>query len=312
MRIETKVEDLKKYLNKTEAVKAYSTLLDRLPSFANPLIPEEKRRGAMEETTKANAARIEAEALFAKVPAERRNLAEATWKFAEALNKTTIPYTGYSGDEAQGLGWTELCANVSTTISKGDAYSRRCKYKKTDAFHLTLFNLAGLIGVYENLDIAAASRQDGLPLISYNPSNGAAVWVETARKRHSSVQGWIFYDPETRLCFHSDRSAEHAQNGLKRKVKKHTALQKEEARAAAELAEASKAIVEAKEIFATVQEARAFGYCSPGIREFQAKHNLGDTVSLADLAATGDARAQRLAVTLWRKHNSATTQTQTK
>lgn len=309
MKLETKVEDLKKYLHKKEAYTHWSISRDKLLSFAHPSIPEEKRRLAMEETTKANADLIAAEALFAKVPAPRRDLAKETWQFAEKLNKQTLTYTGYSGEEARGLGWTELCANASTNTSKGDAYSRRVQYKKTDAYHLTLFNLAGLIGVYENLDIAEVSALDGLPLISYNPKDGAAVWVETSGKRHRSVQGWVAYDSDTRLCFHSDKSADHAKSGLKRKVKKHKQYLQDAAKDALEFAEANKAVIEAKDTFASVQDARSFGYCSAGIREFQEKHNLADTVSLADLAATGDERAQRLAVALWRKSNQSTTQT---
>ena len=52
---------------------------------------------------------------------------------------------------------------------------------------------------------------------------------------------------------------------------------------------------------ATIADARAMGYCEPGIESFQAKHGIGDSASLPALVRTGNPDAIRLALKLARR-----------
>lgn len=52
---------------------------------------------------------------------------------------------------------------------------------------------------------------------------------------------------------------------------------------------------------ATIADARALGYCLPGIQAFQERHGIGDEATLPELVRTGDPSAVRLALSVARK-----------
>ena len=55
------------------------------------------------------------------------------------------------------------------------------------------------------------------------------------------------------------------------------------------------------DVSATIADARAMGYCLPGIEAFQSHHHIGDSAPLRALLATGNAAAVRLALAVARK-----------
>ena len=54
-------------------------------------------------------------------------------------------------------------------------------------------------------------------------------------------------------------------------------------------------------VSATIADARAMGYCLPGIEAFQSQHHIGDAAPLRALLATGNPSAVRLALAVARK-----------
>ncbi len=68
----------------------------------------------------------------------------------------------------------------------------------------------------------------------------------------------------------------------------------------------------AASLTATVADARAFGYCQPGIEQFRRQYGLtGETATLRQLMQTGDRRAEALALVLARRAASRTITTAT-
>jgi hypothetical protein len=52
---------------------------------------------------------------------------------------------------------------------------------------------------------------------------------------------------------------------------------------------------------ATVDDAKALGYCQPGIEAFQTTHGIGNAASLPELVKTGNAAAVAFAISIARK-----------
>ena len=244
--------------------------------------------------------RAAADAL-AKVPAPRRKLAAETITAAEAIARAVACDCGgdYSGATGYRVRWG-TAATAETSTSKGEQYSRGCTYKKTDADHLVTLDPAGVPLLVEQAPLRHASKRDGLRLIALYPDD-SAVWVKSHGKGIISESGWVVGTPDGSACFHSTQSREHARAGLAKKLAiqeverqaaKLTAKQERRARLVARLCRGASA---------TLADARALGYCAPGIQAFQARFGIGDAAPLPDLIRTGDPSAVRLALAMARK-----------
>ena len=247
-----------------------------------------------------------AEADLAKRPKARREYAARVIKIAEEIGLRAARIGGsYSGDTTHVVKWGDK-ATASTYTDQGEQYSRSCKYSKTDATHIVRLSAHGAVELVENEALRTASARDGLHLISLAP-DGAAVWVKTSGKQLQSEAGWIIGNGA--ICYHSTASREAAVKGYEKKLTIHNRQQAEAAeRARAHRARAHRASPEGKAerrarlvarlcggIAATLADARALGYCAPGIEQFQRTHGIGDTATLPQLIKSGNPAAQRLA-----------------
>ena len=242
-----------------------------------------------------------ASAALARIPAPRRKLAADTVTAAEAIARAVAVDcgSGYSGQTDYRVQWGNKAA-AETSTAKGEQYSRGCIYKKTDADHIVTLDPAGVSLLVEQTALRHASKRDGLRLIALYPDN-SAVWVKSHGKGIISETGWIAGTPDGSVCYHSTKSAEHARAGLAKK----RAIQEVEKQAATITAkENRRARLVARlcgGISATIADARAHGYCGPGIQAFQARFGIGDAAPLPDLIRTGDPSAVALALSIARK-----------
>lgn len=248
-----------------------------------------------------------AEVDLAKRPKARRDYAARVIKIAEEIGLSAARIGGsYSGNTSHVVKWGDK-ATASTYTNRGAQYSRSCKYSKTDATHIVRLSASGAVELVENEALRTASARDGLHLISL-ASDGAAVWVRSSGKQITSESGWILGNGA--LCYHSTASREAAVKGYEKKLALHNRQQAE----AAERARAHRASPEGKAerrarlvarlcggITATLADARALGYCAPGIEQFQRAHGIGDTATLPQLIKSGNSSAVRLALHIARK-----------
>jgi hypothetical protein len=259
------------------------------------------QRQTFAELERATAARTEhqtAQASLKKIPAPRRKLAQNIITIAEKIGMDAAKMgEDYSGDTTCSVRWGQS-ADAITTKDQGEQYSRKCTYKKTNADHTVFLDPAGAPLLVEAENLRNLSARDGLRLIALYPSD-AAVWVKNRGKAIVSESGWIVGNGQ--ICYHSTVSREHAQKGFAKKHAAHLAeiqelrrSQKQERRVRliARLCGNAKA---------TLADALALGYCTPGIQAFQAKHGIGDETSLPALISTGNAHAVRLALNVARK-----------
>jgi hypothetical protein len=246
----------------------------------------------------ARLASIQSDAALARIPAPRRTLAHETINCAEAIAQFAARLgERYSGETRYLVQWGDK-ADASTTTDKGDQYSRGCTYKKTDADHIVTLDPAGVSRLVEDEEIRQASARDGLPLIAYYP-DGSAVWVRTKGKAIVSERGWIAGTGAT--CYHSVKSLADAHAKYARKV---AAAQREEAARRKDRKASRRARLIARlcgGIAASISDAKALGYCEPGIRQFQARHGIGDVATLPQLVRTGNPSAVALALSIARK-----------
>ena len=281
----------------------------RLPALIDPV--------TLSRATLATAALDSAKAAYAKIPRARRETAEIVAKFAlEYARSIAHRYGGeYSGDFSARAEWG-TAATARTYTSRGDQYSRRCTYHKTNATHVVTLDPARVHALHASERLRQLSAADGLPLIALD-DDGAAVWVGVSNKQLFSRAGWIIGDDV--CCYHSTQSREHAVKGHARKRAKLDAERarkraKLEARRLAttpgtpEYIAAQKAERRARLIArlckgatATIADARRLGYCGPGIAAFQRAHGIGETAPLPDLVKTGNPSAVRLALEVARK-----------
>jgi hypothetical protein len=203
----------------------------------------------------------------------------------------------YSGATNYFVQWGDK-ADASTATGQGEQYSRGCTYKKTDADHVVTLDPAGVSRLVEEEEIRQASARDGLPLIAYYP-DGSAVWVRSKGKAIVSERGWIARHGAT--CYHSTKSMADALTKYARKVK---AAQREEVKRRKDRKATRRARLVARlcdGIAATITDAKALGYCEPGIRAFQTRHGIGDVATLPQLVRTGNPSAVALALSIARK-----------
>lgn len=256
-----------------------------------------------DEVTSLNAALDVREAFYCARDAFAKTKGRADRDEAEQLEgygmrlagQAALSGGGYSGDVVIDTGLADVAA-ASTSISKGEQYSRSCTYKKNDAVHSTRVAIAGIPYLHQNSGLAEASRREGLPLLDLR-ADGSAAWARVKGKALFLQRGWVVYDAATQFCFHSTKSRKAAQAGLAKKVTDFGVRQ-----AGICIPESELVRVAEQKLPATFRDARRLGFCLPGIRAFQEKFGIGDKTDTAVLLASGNPDARRLALHLAAQH----------
>ena len=296
MKPETTTNDIRL----TIAARTAATLRkDALPRIAHALDQGQDHFRYAERAVAARLASFAADAAVARIPAPRRKLAADTIAEAEFLAYVTARKLGgeYSGQVTHAVNWGET-AKAETHTDKGETYSRACTYRKTDACHTITLDVAGVHLLVANKTLRGQSSRDGLPLIALYPDD-SAVWMYRKGQQVVSQAGWIVGNAFE--CFHSIDSREHAIKGL---AKKEAARIRESARQKLSRKQDRRAALVARlchGAIATLADAKALGFCAPGIQAFQTMYGIGDEASLPELVRTGNPSAIRLAMQIARK-----------
>ena len=298
MKHQTKVKDIAA----TVAVKQSKAHAEAVASRALDNLRRHIETGhPLDDTTaKARAAQLDAcraADTLARVPRQRRDIAAATVTMAEDLaRKAAHQGAYYSGDTTYRVGWGDK-ATAHTETGYGDQYSRSCKYHRTDATHVVTLCPEGVPELVEREALRRVSAADGLHLIDLRP-DGSAVWVRAKGKAIVAESGWVAGN--ARCCYHSTESAKHAREGFARKLAR---LEKEdrERRQRTKGERRARLVSRLCNVTATIEDAKALGFCQPGIEAFQQRHGIGDKATLPELVRTGDPSAVRLALSIARK-----------
>jgi hypothetical protein len=311
MKTQTKIDDLKKHLAaeiaRHRADSDLRTLTSALPGLQrDALIAHLDRRIAS-----ANAA-ADAAAPLAKLPPARRDLAAATAKAAlEIGRRAALSGESYSGETDFRATWGDSANPYAGTYTeKGDQYSRKCTYKKTDADHVVRVSPEWSPLLVEREELRTLSDRDGLPLIGI-AEDGRCAWVKRKGKTITSEVGWIAFFGS--ICYHSTISQSDADKGLARKLaaarrewSDEQIRQLDRVKSAKEERRARLVARLCGSIVATVADARALGFCPPGIEQFQQQHGIGSSAPLPSLIRTGNPSAIRLALAIARRVNRQT------
>jgi hypothetical protein len=269
---------------RTSILSAFDSRADMFPHIERATVT----RNAAEET----------EAARMKIPAPRRALAASIIGTAERIGLVAARQgCDYSGETRHVVKWGDR-ATASTATSSGDQYSRSCTYKKTDAAHVVTLDPAGVALLCENETLRNLSACDGLHLIALYPDD-SAVWVRQKGKAIVAESGWIVGNGQ--VCYHSTASREAAQKGFAKKYAAHLAELREIRKSRKEERRARLIARLCGNAKATIADARALGFCTPGIKAFQEQHGIGDEAPLPALVRTGNPAATRLALNLARK-----------
>lgn len=253
---------------------------------------------ALEKAIAARAEHVAAQEDVKRIPAPRRTLAADIIATAERIGLAAAKLgEEYSGDTRYLVTWGQS-ASASTSTGRGEQYSRSCTYKKTDADHIVTLDPHGAPLLVEHEALRAASARDGLHLIALYPGD-RATWVKTKGKAIVSENGWIVGNAT--MVYHSTKSREHAQQGLTRKLAAHEKEARERRLTQREARRAALVTRLCNGVSATLADAKAMGYCDPGIRAFQQKHHIGNEATLPMLVRTGDPSAALLALKIARK-----------
>ena len=246
----------------------------------------------------ANAATAANEAWKA-IAKPQRDYATATALTALGIAGHAARFGGrFSGETRYVAAWGPA-TTARTTKTKGDQYSRRCTYKKTDATHSVTVTAEGIVDLIDAPNISAESDAEGLALIAYTAATGKAIWVEEKAKSIRAVSGWI--GTHEGFIYHSEKSADDAARGAARKAAAHARSVKRSKEDATAERRARLVVRLCRGAVATVADALAAGYCPAGIRSWQERNGIGDAAPLAELVRTGDPMATRLALDLARK-----------
>ena len=295
MKNKTKIEDLKKTITLNKAQKKLEAAKARLDSAIASRAGEGE---ALQEVITRRAEAEAAKAAFGRLPLARRQAAVKMEEDALELGRRAVSLGGsYSGDVKCSVTWGDS-ANASTVTARGDQYSRKCFWRKVNARHTVQLDPAGIPMLVSNPALCEASRREGLPLIALYP-DGGAVWVKRVGKRIEAQKGWVAM--EDGLLYHSTVSYDHAKAAVARKA---AILRREKALRLAEQKLNRRAALVARlcgGVTATVADAEALGYCTPGIRSFQQRFQIGDSAPLPVLVKTGDPSAVRLALHVARR-----------
>ena len=272
---------------------------DALPRIAHAIDQGQDHTRYVERAIATRLASLAADAAVARIPAPRRKLSLDTVTVAEYFAYVTARKLGgeYSGQVTHEVSWGET-AKAETHTDKGDTYSRKCTYRKTDACHTVTLDVAGVSLLVANKTLRDQSFRDGLPLIALYPDD-SAVWMYRNGRQIFSTAGWIVGNAFE--CFHSTQSREHAVAGL---AKKEAARIRESARQKLSRKQNRRAALVARlchGAIATLADAKALGFCAPGIQAFQTMYGIGDEASLPELVRTGNPSAIRLAMQIARK-----------
>jgi hypothetical protein len=300
MKLKTKIDALQKLIAaetaKAEASKkvvfATGTLRETWADDERITRAALSARVAVREEWRANGA-------WLALDKPRRTWAAETKKWAEDQARHGLDLGGdYSGDTSQSIRWAD-CSLARTATCYGDKYSRSCKFSKTDAEHIVQLCVEDVVRLDGWRPIAERSAIEGLPVIG-KQNDGRFVWIKAGKgKSIESESGWIGCVDGT--IYHSKKSAEDAQAGAKRKAKR-VERERWEAKNARVIERRARLVSRlCGGITATIADARAMGYCEPGIESFQAKHGIGDSASLPALVRTGNPDAIRLALKLARR-----------
>ena len=303
MKIQTKISDLVALLASTDATTKAQADAERLTAAISTGC-RESAISALDISLASRGAATKAAGLFAKIPLPRRDLATATKTKAEALGKAAAKSgDSYSGETDYNAKWA-ASPSATTYTDKGDQYSRGCTYKKTDASHVVRLSPEWAVLLTEREDVATLSARDGLPLIGWH-ADGRVCWARTKGKAITSEIGYISHFGA--VCYHSIKSQNAADQGLKIKL---AAMRDEWAAQAVARANAAqwakderraRLVARLCDVSATIADARAMGYCLPGIEAFQSNHHIGDSAPLRALLSTGNPSAVRLALAVARK-----------
>ena len=238
---------------------------------------------------------------FMHARAEKRRAALQLYDFGTRCGRLALRLgETYSGVTVTFIRWGEASA-AETSVDWGDNYSGRAKkYRTRNAQHVITLSPEDVCRLYKHATLAELSAEEGLPVIGLM-ADGRYVWVRSKSKRVTHVRGYIAYNTEEKLCFHSTKSQAAADAGLVRKL----TIRKVGYEKAAESKKAARRLrlvlrLCGNNIHATVEDALKQGYCMPGIKAFQERHGIGYSATLAQLVQTGNSDAVRLAYTVVR------------
>ena len=303
MQTKTKIDDLKKLIVSTDATTKARRDAEKLAAAITTGI-RESAIAALDISLASRGEASKAADLFAKLPPARRDLATGTKTKAEAMGKAAAKRgESYSGATDYTAKWA-ASPSASTYTAKGNRYSGRCTYRKTDASHVVNLSPEWSVLLAEREDVASLSARDGLPLIGWH-ADGRVCWVKTKGKAIAEEIGWLSYFGAT--CYHSTKSQADADKGLARKLASMRAFWASAAEARKNAAQWAKderrarLIARLCDVSATIGDALALGFCRPGIEAFQSQHGIGDTAPLRALLSTGNPSAVRLAMAVARK-----------
>ena len=308
MKTQTKIDDLKKII----AANAARRKADSEAAALIAAVQADSRDRIIAIIDRSIASRDEAAegaATLAKLPPARRDLAAATAKAAQEIGRrAALSGESYSGKTEYRATWSDSASpSAGTHTDKGAQYSRKCTYQKTDAAHVVRLTPEWTPLLVEREELRALSGRDGLPLIGI-AQDGRCVWVKKKGKAITSEIGWIAFFGS--ICYHSTTSQDEADKGLARKIaaarrewSDEQIRQLDRVKSAKEERRARLVARLCGSIVATVADARALGFCPPGIEQFQQQHGIGSSAPLPALIRTGNPSAIRLALTIARRVN---------
>lgn len=311
MKTQTKIDDLKKLI----AAESGRHRADLDTAALTAAIPLESRDRIIAILDRSIASRAEAAKVAApldKLPPARRELAAATAKAAlEIGRRAALSGESYSGATNYRATWSDSASpSAGTYTDKGAQYSRKCTFKKTDADHVVHVSPEWSPLLVEREELRTLSDRDGLPLIGI-AEDGRCAWVKRKGKAITSEIGWIAFFGS--ICYHSTISQSDADKGLARKLSAarrewadEQIRQLDRVKSAKEERRARLVARLCGSIVATVADARALGFCPPGIEQFQAQHGIGSSATLPSLIRTGNPSAIRLALAIARRVNRQT------
>ena len=311
MKTQTKIDDLKKHIAAAAARHGAESDLRSLTA-ALPAERAECCRVLLDRYMASKNAATDAAAPLAKLPPARRDLAASTAKAALEIGRRAAFFgETYSGETDCRATWSDSAfPSADTYTEKGAQYSRKCTFKKTDADHVVNVSPEWSPLLVEREELRTLSDRDGLPLIGI-AEDGRCAWVKKKGKGITSEIGWIAFFGS--ICYHSTISQSDADKGLARKLSAarrewadEQIRQLDRVKSAKEERRARLVARLCGSIVATVADARALGFCPPGIEQFQAQHGIGSSATLPSLIRTGNPSAIRLALAIARRVNRQT------
>ncbi len=196
----------------------------------------------------------------------------------------------YSGDTEHDAALRPGQNVAETRTYRGDRYSRRCTWHRTDAVHRVAIDPASL--PHPSDPRVRESLTDGLPLLAWDPATGAATWARVSRKALTTEDGWYLCRRVGRewVTYHSTRSLRHCRRGLMRKVSEVVARHRRER---ADRRMLAMWLWRHRHDRLTWDAPRLCGYCRPGVQQWMARHGITpDRATVARVWRTRDPRAR--------------------